>query len=301
MTRWVRELRLIPVVLFATVCLLGLKVFGLVFDGGYTLGEVDFGARDRLKFDRAGAGHSPDGPRLGEAENAETPVKRAWAQEVLNYPGAGGPAAAENPSAKNADPLLVTGSVAAEKPAKENSDKAAGEQKADPKAKVPAGKVIQFDTSRQSPAERAILERLGERRQELDTRSREIEIRENLLKAQEKQLENRIHELNDAETRVNGAVQKRGETEAARFKGLIIMYEAMKAKDAAKIFDRLDIKVLVEVASQINPRRMADIMGQMSPEAAERLTIEFAQRATAPNRQRSEADLPKIEGRPAGE
>ena len=32
------------------------------------------------------------------------------------------------------------------------------------------------------------------------------------------------------------------------------MYENMKAKDAAKIFDRLDIKVLIEVATQIKPR-----------------------------------------------
>lgn len=298
MKRWVREFRLIPVVLFATVCLFVLKVFGLVLDGGYTLSEMDLGRQDRLRLSRA-AGPSTDGPRLGVAENSETPVKRAWAQDVLNYPGAIGPAAAEKPYGKSAEPTLVTGSVAAEKVAKENADKAAGEQKTDPKAKAPAGKVIQFDTSRQSPAERAILERLGERRQELDTRSREIEIRENLLKAQEKQLENRIHELSDAETRVNGAVNKRSEAEAARFKALVIMYETMKAKDAAKIFDRLDLKILVEVVSQINPRRMADILGQMSPEAAEKLTVELAQMATAPARPRSENDLPKIEGQPA--
>ena len=57
------------------------------------------------------------------------------------------------------------------------------------------------------------------------------------------------------------------------------MYENMKAKDAAKIFDRLEIKILVEVATQINPRRMSDILAQMSPEAAERLTVELAARS----------------------
>ena len=56
------------------------------------------------------------------------------------------------------------------------------------------------------------------------------------------------------------------------------MYETMKPKEAAKIFDRLDMKVLVDVASQINPRRMSEIMAQMSTEAAEKLTVEFASR-----------------------
>ena len=38
MMRYVREFRLIPVVLLATACLFALKVSGLFFDGGYTLG-----------------------------------------------------------------------------------------------------------------------------------------------------------------------------------------------------------------------------------------------------------------------
>ena len=39
MTRFARDVRLIPIVLFATISLLALKVSGLVFDGGYTLAE----------------------------------------------------------------------------------------------------------------------------------------------------------------------------------------------------------------------------------------------------------------------
>ena len=80
------------------------------------------------------------------------------------------------------------------------------------------------------------------------------------------------------------------------------MYENMKAKDAARIFDRLEMRILVEVASQINPRRMADILGQMSPEAAERLTVELANRANAGGDRGTDAgNLPKIEGIPRNE
>jgi hypothetical protein len=39
MNRLARDFRLIPVVLFATISLLTLKVSGLVFDGGYTLAQ----------------------------------------------------------------------------------------------------------------------------------------------------------------------------------------------------------------------------------------------------------------------
>ncbi len=112
-------------------------------------------------------------------------------------------------------------------------------------------------------------------------RARELEVRESLLKAAEKRLETRAVELKELEARASGALQRRDEAEAARFKSLVTVYENMKARDAARIFDRLDMKILVEVTNQINPRRMSDIMAQMTPEAAERLTVELANRATA--------------------
>jgi flagellar motility protein MotE (MotC chaperone) len=78
------------------------------------------------------------------------------------------------------------------------------------------------------------------------------------------------------------------------------MYENMKPKDAAKIFDRLDLPILVQVTSLMNTRKMSDILGQMSAEAAERLTIELANRAGGNDRPASTADLPKIQGKPGG-
>jgi flagellar motility protein MotE (MotC chaperone) len=56
--------------------------------------------------------------------------------------------------------------------------------------------------------------------------------------------------------------------------------------------------VLIAVVSQIKPRVMGDIMAQMQPEAAERLTTELASRAVglAPAAT-PPGELPKIEGR----
>jgi hypothetical protein len=87
-------------------------------------------------------------------------------------------------------------------------------------------------------------------------------MRESLIKAAEKRLEGRVAELKELEARINNAVQTKEEGEAARFKNLVTMYENMKAKEAAKIFDRLDTRVLFEVATQITPRRMSDILAR---------------------------------------
>jgi flagellar motility protein MotE (MotC chaperone) len=129
-----------------------------------------------------------------------------------------------------------------------------------------------------------------------------------MLKAAERKLESQAAgNAEDARSGTMGAGaptggstgQRKEEVENARFKSVVTMYETMKPKEAAKIFDRLDIKVLIEVASQIRPQRMSEIMAQMSPEAAERLTVELAARSGT-DRTLNPANLPKIEGRPAG-
>ena len=212
--------------------------------------------------------------------NDDPSQPKSWAQDTFNFPA----------SRKAADVVDVTGSVV------KKDDKPVVE--APEVAPIPDGKVIYPDPNPSvSPSERAVLERLQSRRQEIETRAREIDIRENLMKSAEKRIEGRIEEMKATEARVSAAGQQRSEAEAARFKGLVTMYEAMKPKDAARVFDRLELSVLFEIASQIAPRKMSDIMGQMQPEAAERLTVEMARRAGG-DKSSSANDLPKIEGRP---
>jgi flagellar motility protein MotE (MotC chaperone) len=205
-------------------------------------------------------------------------TKSSWAQESFNFPGS-----------KIVDNADITGSV--EKPKEEAAKPAAAPEvaKAETVMRPEQAQAV-------SPSERAILERLQARRQELDARAREIDIRENLLKAAEKRVDSRVEELKAIESRITTATQQKNDAEAARFKGIITMYEGMKPKDAAKVFDRLEMPVLFEIASQIAPRKMADILGLMAPEMAERLTVEMARRA-GNDKSGSMADLPKIEGK----
>src|SRR5205085_10697167 len=123
---------------------------------------------------------------------------------------------------------------------------------------------------------------------------REIDIGESLLKAAEKRIESRVEEMKSIEAKASAMNEQKNEAENVRFKAIVTMYEGMKPEDAAKVFDRLEMPVLIEIASQIAPRKMSDIMGLMQPEAAERLTVELARRAGGDNKA---AELPKIEGK----
>ena len=287
MTGWLRDFRLLPFVLLAIGCLFALKTFGLFSEGGYTLGQ------------RLGSGNTlvlttvPTAP-VAELrspavtmEVAGVRPQRSWMQEVFNYPGGD-----------------ITGSVPAPKPKEPEKPEPAVEQ-APPESKAAAGIVIAQDQPRQASAgERALLGRLQERRQELDSRARELDLRESMLKAAEKKLETQtaVEEAGGGGGAKTGPMAQRKEKEEAenaRFKGVVTMYETMKPKEAAKIFDRLDIRVLLDVASQIKPQIMAAILAQMSPEAAERLTIELAVKPGS-DRNVNPSNLPKIDGRPGG-
>lgn len=259
-----RDIRVIPVVLVAVFGLAVLKIAGLVIDGGYV-------------FD-----YDPQS------------TKKSWAQETLNFPG--GPKGDIKGDIKTEQAGLkgdpdITGSVH-EKP-KEEAPKPAAPAAEAPK---PDGVLVEQNIQQVSPSERAILERLQARRQELEMRAREIDIRESLLKSAEKRIETKVEDLKATEARITTATGQKAETEAARMKGLITTYEGMKPKDAARVFDRLEMSVLFEIASQIAPRKMSDILGLMTPEAAERLTVEMARRAGS-ERSAAAVELPKIEGK----
>lgn len=292
MTRFLRDIRLFPVVIVATVSLLALKVSGLVFEGGYTLAERLQG-RDKGALQVTTRESVPDQPKIVVADQRVKPDQgtKSWAQEMFNYNGG-----ADRPSAERD----ITGSVGASEPKTSGPPLKTSTKPPDaPKLEVAGASIPMEQGKINSPGERAVLERLQDRRHELDSRNRELEMRETLLKAAEKRLDSKVNELKDIETRVNSVNEAREKADAQRLKGIVSMYENMKPKEAARIFDRLDIKILVEVSTAMNPRTMSAILAQMSPEAAERLTVELASRAGAQTAPVAD-ELPKIEGRPNG-
>ncbi|RDV05198.1 MotE family protein [Undibacter mobilis] len=321
MIKLAREFRLIPIVLLATICLLGLKVTGLVFDGGYTLGERLAERGKPAGMTVTSSKDLPDYPRIvvaGEPSPPETPAANAaspWAKEMFNFGGGSARAPEVVGSVANrtavlpkigaaaGDNEIVTGSAGGGTPQHSAAQPPAEPLKATDKPPAPTKLEVGGDAQPlspgkiNSPAERAILGRLQDRRETLDNRNKELDMRESLIKAAEKRLEAKVGEMKDIETRIKTATDAREKEEKERLKGLVAMYENMKPKDAARIFDRLDLRVLVDLSTAMKPITMSAVLAQMSPEAAERLTVELASRANAPKAQ-SAGDLPKIEGQP---
>jgi flagellar motility protein MotE (MotC chaperone) len=130
-----------------------------------------------------------------------------------------------------------------------------------------------------SEAERALLESLRSRREELDGRAANLEMRENLIKAAEQRVNEKLDALKAFESRIETRYRQQEEIENEQFASLVSMYENMKPKDAARIFNRLETAVLVSVARRMNPRKLGPVMSRMDGATAERLTIEIARAA----------------------
>jgi flagellar motility protein MotE (MotC chaperone) len=142
--------------------------------------------------------------------------------------------------------------------------------------KPPTEAAVPAPPANVSPSERLLLERLGERRDELRQKTQEAETRERLIEESERRLDSRIDELKALQQKAASGTDKKAQAEVEGLKNLVTMYEAMKPKDAARVFDRLPQTVLVPVVQQMNPRKMAEVLAAMSPASAEKLTVALA-------------------------
>nr|WP_321980209.1 hypothetical protein [uncultured Cohaesibacter sp.] len=135
---------------------------------------------------------------------------------------------------------------------------------------------MRIDPTKSSRSELAILERLANRRKELDERARSIEMREALLKAAEKRLQQRVDELKSLEQTIALATKKRDEEQQADINRLVAMYSSMKSKQAAQIFEVMDQDILLDIVKSMKSRKLATIMGQMKAESASNLSAAIA-------------------------
>jgi flagellar motility protein MotE (MotC chaperone) len=134
-----------------------------------------------------------------------------------------------------------------------------------------------------SQAERALLEQLRARRAELEAREQTIASRELVLAAAEQRLGQRIEELTQLQQRLESMERARGEREDAGWRGLVRTYENMRPREAAAIFEELELPVVIQILDRMGERKMAPVIGAMRPEKARVLTAELARhRANRP-------------------
>jgi flagellar motility protein MotE (MotC chaperone) len=144
-------------------------------------------------------------------------------------------------------------------------------------APTPA-KAQAVDPLAMSPVEMELLQKLSERRAELDKRAAEQSQREVLLQAAEKRIDEKIARLASLEKDIGGILDKQNEAGEARIKSLVKIYETMKPHDAARIFEQLDMAVLLGVVEHMKERMAAPILAAMDPSKARAVTLALAER-----------------------
>ena len=121
-----------------------------------------------------------------------------------------------------------------------------------------------------------LLQELSDRREQIEKMSKQINLREGLLKAAEKRISKRVSELKQLQKTINDLIKTHDDQQETKMASLVKIYEAMKPKDAARIFEQLDLNTLLIVAERMKERKLAPVMAQMNPEKAKDVTVELS-------------------------
>lgn len=168
------------------------------------------------------------------------------------------------------------------KPAEEHGEEHGGGEEHGEKDKEPKNPAVSDTFKRDddgrhfSAVELDLLQNLAKRREELETWENNIQIKEAALDATEKRINDKIQQIEDMRTKVSELLAQYNEKEDAKIKSLVKIYEAMKPQDAARIFDELEMPVLLMVVDKMAEKKAAPILASMNAKKAKQVTVDLA-------------------------
>jgi flagellar motility protein MotE (MotC chaperone) len=118
---------------------------------------------------------------------------------------------------------------------------------------------------------------LRQRRSDLDARDAALASRESMLQAAEHKLQDRVGELEALQKKLEQLDAARKDREDANWRGLVKTYENMKPRDAATIFNDLDMAVLLQVVDRMKEAKAAPVLAAMQPDKARQVTSGLAE------------------------
>ncbi|MCJ9430345.1 MotE family protein [Kordiimonas marina] len=134
-----------------------------------------------------------------------------------------------------------------------------------------------------SSQEMQLITQLRQRREELDKRAQKLDLQQELLAGTEKRINDKIDQLKKLEERIKAHLKLFEKREEEKLAQIVKVYETMKPKEAAPRFEALPIGTQVELATRMNSRKIAAIMGAMTPSKASELTLKLATMAQPPS------------------
>ncbi len=133
-----------------------------------------------------------------------------------------------------------------------------------------------------SSEELEVLRSLSKRRESLELREREIVKQEALLKAAEGEVERKVTELVKIKSELKKLLEDQSKIQKERVQSLVKIYSGMKPKQASRIFDTLNMDILLAVIGKMSERKTSPILANMNPEKARKITIKLAEQHKLP-------------------
>lgn len=206
---------------------------------------------------------------VAEAQQAPPPGGRIAGQGTPADATSGAPSAAATPANQTA--------AASTTPAAATPAAATTTLPALPPA-VPAASIGHGEPPIFTQNEIDVLQKLSERRESLESRERDISLREQMIAAAESRLDRKIEEMKALQSSMEAMLKTIDEQDERKMRSLVKIYESMKPKEAAKIFNELDLPVLLGVLTYMKEQKIASIMEVMDPMKAKELTDAIAQK-----------------------
>ena len=252
------RIRLLPVLMGAMALLLTVKLGGLWQELSITVGsETEAQTQQQQPAPTAQA------PAQTPAQPTPAPATQTAAQP--QPAAAPAPAPAQQPAAQapGAAPAPATGETP-------------------PPADAKPAPEAATDPFNYTDEEVDVLQQLSKRRIELDAKARQLDEREALVTAAEQRMDQKMAELKAMQSTLQDLLKQRSAAEEGQLQSLVKIYENMKPKAAAGVFEELDMDILLDVVARMKERKVAPILAMMTPTKAKELTFELAQRQQLP-------------------
>ncbi len=173
-----------------------------------------------------------------------------------------------------------TAQPAAKAPPAESEGEAGAAPKED--EETPASRMAAEDPTLLTQAEIDLLQQLAERREKLEAREEELELRAGMLEAAESRIDKKVADLKVLQQTIEKLMASYDQQREEKMRSLVKIYENMKPKDAARIFEELDMDTLLMVAERMKERKLAPIMASMDPSKAKEMTVQLTRAGELP-------------------
>ncbi len=170
----------------------------------------------------------------------------------------------------------VAPAQAEDAPSSEEKNKKESESAAKPTPKAP------LTAKESSSPESDLYRQLAGRRDQLDKREQDLDSREALIKIAETRVDQKMKEMETLRAQIQTLLGQANAAQQTQLENLVKIYETMKPKEAAKIFETLEMPVLMGVVQRMKPARTAAVMAEMNPQKAKEITTALTRQDQLP-------------------